>query len=127
MKHRLRRSISAAAVTAALVLGSAVAAHANPTPNNGPEAGGTTVTVPEPAVTFTSISVGYSHSLALGSNGKTYAWGANFSGQLGDGTNTNRNVPVLVQAPAGVTFTSISVGYSHSLALGSNGKTYAWG
>ncbi|MEG0595479.1 MAG: chromosome condensation regulator RCC1, partial [Aurantimicrobium sp.] len=85
------------------------------------------MTVPEPAVTFTSISVGYSHSLALGSNGKTYAWGANFSGQLGNGTNTDSDVPVLVQAPAGVTFTSISAGSSHSLALGSDGNTYAWG
>ncbi|MEG2886951.1 MAG: hypothetical protein RR853_07480, partial [Aurantimicrobium sp.] len=56
-----------------------------------------------------------------------YAWGDNGYGQLGDGTNTSRNVPVLVQAPAGVTFTSISAGNSHSLALGSDGNTYAWG
>ncbi|MCA0379970.1 MAG: hypothetical protein LCH36_11140 [Actinobacteria bacterium] len=78
-------------------------------------------------VTFTSISAGYYYSLAIGSDGNTYAWGDNSKGQLGDGTTTNRNVPALVQAPAGVTFTSVSAGYESSLALGSDGNTYAWG
>ncbi|RQP08971.1 MAG: cell wall anchor protein, partial [Microbacteriaceae bacterium] len=55
--------------------------------------------------------------MALGSDGNTYAWGQNYYGQLGDGTNTDSNTPVQVQAPAGVTFTSISGGGLHSVAL----------
>ena len=128
LKRSLRRTLGAAAVAAALVLGSTAAAHAAPAPDNGPVTGGTTVMVPEPAgVTFTSISAGWYHSVALGSDGNAYAWGNNSLGQLGDGTNTPSNTPVQVQAPAGVTFTSISAGAEHSVALGSDGNAYAWG
>src|SRR5690606_37509516 len=77
--------------------------------------------------TFTSISAGENHSVALGSDGNAYAWGRNTFGQLGDGTNTSSNTPVQVQAPAGVPSTSISAGSTHSVALGSDGNAYAWG
>ncbi len=81
-------------------------------------------------VTFTAVSAGGFHSLALGSDGKVYAWGNNGSGQLGDGVGVNSSVPVAVAAgavPAGVTFTAVSAGRTHSLALGSDGRLYAWG
>src|SRR5690606_1834494 len=78
-------------------------------------------------VTFTSISAGGYHSVALGSDGNASAWGLNIYAQLGDGTDTDSNTPVQVQAPAGVTFTSISGGSTHSVALGSDGNAYAWG
>src|SRR5690606_40469125 len=77
--------------------------------------------------TFSSIRGGWYHSVALGSDGNAYAWGYNNYGQLGDGTNTPSNTPVQVQAPAGVTFTSISGSAYHSVALGSDGNAYAWG
>ncbi|MDQ2662191.1 MAG: fibronectin type III domain-containing protein [Actinomycetota bacterium] len=101
-------------------------------PGSGPTAGGTEVTVtppPPPGVTFTSVAAGTHHSLAIGSDGKTYAWGLDTSGQLGDGgvNNTSQSTPVAVVLPPGVTFTSVSVGYFYSLAVGSDGKTYAWG
>ncbi len=84
--------------------------------------------VPAPAgVTFTGVSAGYSHSLALGSDGNVYAWGANDSAQLGDGTRTTRSTPVAIPAPAGKTFTAVSGGETHSLALASDGSVYAWG
>ncbi len=35
----------------------------------------------------------------LGDNGKVYAMGRNHNGQLGDGTTTNRSVPVEVKLP----------------------------
>lgn len=38
-------------------------------------------------------------SFILGDNGKVYAMGRNNNGQLGDGTTTNRSVPVEVQIP----------------------------
>ncbi|KFI90248.1 RCC1 repeat-containing protein [Bifidobacterium saguini DSM 23967] len=78
-------------------------------------------------VTFTQISAGTYRSLAIGSDGDTYAWGWNYSGRLGDGTTTNRSTPVRVNTPAGVTFTQVSTENAHSLALGSDGNTYAWG
>ncbi|WP_350257668.1 immunoglobulin domain-containing protein [Scrofimicrobium sp. R131] len=78
-------------------------------------------------VSFTSVSAGNDHSLALGDDGNAYAWGGNSSGQLGDGSNTNRTVPVLVSAPDGVSFTSVNAGYNFSLAIGNDGKVYGWG
>ncbi|NIH54251.1 hypothetical protein [Lysinibacter cavernae] len=115
-------------MSAALVWGSATAAQAIPLPDNGPEAGGTTVTVPEPqGPTFATISAGFLQSVAILPDNKAYAWGWNSNGQLGNGTNTDTNVPVLVQTPSGVTFTHVSTEGSHSLAVGSDGNTYAWG
>ncbi|WP_158336163.1 RCC1 domain-containing protein [Bifidobacterium actinocoloniiforme] len=88
-----------------------------------------TLTPPAPPtnVRFTRISAGYDHSLAIGSDGNTYAWGYNNEGELGDGTNTQRSLPVRVNTPTGVTFTQINAGKYHSLAIGSDGNTYAWG
>ncbi|MFV0434950.1 MAG: hypothetical protein ACK5LO_13340 [Leucobacter sp.] len=53
------------------------------------------------ARSFTHITAGDAHLLALGSDGNTYAWGWNDFGQLGDGTITEyRSTPVRVQAPS---------------------------
>jgi alpha-tubulin suppressor-like RCC1 family protein len=77
--------------------------------------------------TIVQTAVGYSFSLALGSNGDLYAWGGNGSGELGDGTTVETSVPVAVTMPAGTTFTQIAAGADFGLALGTNGKLYAWG
>jgi alpha-tubulin suppressor-like RCC1 family protein len=78
-------------------------------------------------LTFTAVAAGGDHSLALTSTGAVYAWGANFDGQLGNGTTTSSNVPIPSTAPAGVTFTAIAAGTGYSLALTSSGEVYAWG
>jgi alpha-tubulin suppressor-like RCC1 family protein len=80
-----------------------------------------------PGVTFTAVSAGGDHSLALASNGQVYAWGANTYGQLGDGTTTDRTRPTPVATPAGLTFTGIAAGTGHSLAVDSDGGVYSWG
>lgn len=123
--RRLGRLV--AAVTAGLLVGSS-AAVAAPAPDQGPTSGGTVVSgaVPDP-VTFVDVVGGGSHALALGSDGNTYAWGRGDQGQLGDGTTTEVSTPVAVDLPAGVTFTQVAAGYAFSVAIGSDGKTYAWG
>jgi hypothetical protein len=73
----------------------------------------------------TAISAGEEHSLALLSNGTVTAWGWNVYEQLGDGTETDRRVPVAVSGLSGVT--GISAGMGHSLALLSNATVMAWG
>jgi alpha-tubulin suppressor-like RCC1 family protein len=62
--------------------------------------------------------------VALGSDGKVYAWGGNGSGQLGDGTTSDRSRAVVVEAgqiPTGVVLQQVSAGASHSLGLGTDG------
>ncbi|BDR53387.1 hypothetical protein KIM372_12940 [Bombiscardovia nodaiensis] len=100
-------------------------------PAVGPTSGGNTVNITPPSppkgIVYQQISAGYYLSLAIGSDGNTYAWGNNQYGQLGDTTTISRKLPVKVHAPTGVHFTAISAGGYHALALGDDGNVYAWG
>jgi len=78
-------------------------------------------------VTFVSVSGGGEFTVALDATGRAYAWGANGVGQLGDGSGNDSNIPVAVSMPAGVSFTTISAGSRHALALATTGEAYAWG
>lgn len=73
----------------------------------------------------TKISTHYLHVLTLQTDGTVWAWGVNNYGQLGDGTNINRNSPIRVSGLDGVI--SISAGEFHSLALKADGSAWAWG
>jgi hypothetical protein len=73
----------------------------------------------------TQVAAGTFHSLAVRSDGTVWAWGANNGGQLGDGTTTNRSVPVQVTGLTGVT--QVAAGTFHSLAVRSDGTVWAWG
>ena len=80
--------------------------------------------------TIIQIAAGSGHTLALTSDGTVWAWGYNAYGTLGDGTKTNRKVPVQVKADgalAGKTIARIAAGSLHSLALASDGTLYSWG
>ncbi len=89
---------------------------------------GAPVKVSLPAgVTATAAAAGGDFSLAVGSDGKLYAWGDNTNGELGNGTTNSSTTPVVVSMPAGVTATAVAAGESHSVALGSNGSVYDWG
>jgi alpha-tubulin suppressor-like RCC1 family protein len=78
-------------------------------------------------VTPIAVSEGYGTSLAVGADGRVYAWGANQFGQLGDGTTAESRTPGPVSLPGGVAATAVSEGRGASLALSANGRVYAWG
>ncbi|BDR54486.1 hypothetical protein KIMH_05970 [Bombiscardovia apis] len=83
-------------------------------------------------IKITEVVSGYNHSMALASSGKIYAWGVNDKGQLGNGDTSGalQKTPALVNRgaiPDGVRIVHIAAGDGHSLAIGSDGKAYAWG
>jgi alpha-tubulin suppressor-like RCC1 family protein len=71
------------------------------------------------------IGGGAGHTVALGADGKVWAWGQNGVGQLGDGTTTDRHSPVRVSGLSNVV--GIAAGRLHTVALKSNGTVWAWG
>ena len=76
--------------------------------------------------TFVKIATGNEHSLALRSDGTVWAWGNNFNKQLGDGTTTDRHLPVQVQGlPAGIQ--GIDAGTGSSAATDGTQAIWAWG
>jgi len=75
--------------------------------------------------TAPQVAAGMNHTLALKSDGTLWAWGYNVSGQLGDGTTTQRNSPVHIGSDN--KWVSISAGGYHTLALKSDGTLWAWG
>jgi alpha-tubulin suppressor-like RCC1 family protein len=74
-----------------------------------------------------AVAAGGYFSLALLTNGNVLAWGNNFYGQLGNGTNTDSNVPVQTTIPAGDTVQAIAAGGYTAYALLSDRSTLAWG
>lgn len=78
-----------------------------------------------------SIAAANNFSLALAADGSVWAWGDNSYGQLGDGTTTDRFLPVRVKNGSGAgmlgAIAAISAGSEHSLALADDGTVWAWG
>ncbi len=101
--------------------------------NGGGQLGdGTTTPSPTPIQVsgltsgVTAVAVGDVHSCALITGGAVKCWGANISGQLGDGSITQRLTPVAVTGLAsGVT--AIVAGSAHTCALIGGGTVKCWG
>lgn len=76
-----------------------------------------------------SVSAGQHHTLAIKTDGTLWAWGRNTYGQLGDGTNADKNIPT--QIGSDNNWSSISAGgidyLDFSLAIKTDGTLWAWG
>lgn len=68
---------------------------------------------------------GNSHTCGLTTTGAVKCWGYNNHGQVGDGTWTNRNTPVVIDS--GTTYSSIGVGAFSSCGVTSGGVLKCWG
>jgi alpha-tubulin suppressor-like RCC1 family protein len=77
------------------------------------------------------IAAGSYHAVALKTDGTVWAWGANWTGQLGDGTTADSTMPVQVLGPGGSGFLAdvedIAAGHSHTVALKADSTVWAWG
>lgn len=73
-----------------------------------------------------SISAGHIHAGAIKGDGSLLMWGANSYGGIGDGTTTDRTVPV-GPSGAGTNWKQISAGYYFSAAVKTDGTLWTWG
>lgn len=69
------------------------------------------------------LAAGSADTFVIRQDGTLWAWGLNSSGQLGDGTTTNRLTPV--QIMSGVK--SVVSSASYTLAIKEDGSLWAWG
>src|SRR5450830_1876304 len=115
---RLRRLLTAFSAVACLAIGSACGGFESKT-----------VTAPQPVsgeLTFSSVTEGGgAYAGGLTNAGAAYAWGENYFGNLGDGTNANRNSPVPVTG--GLRFRSLTMGAFHTCGLTGSDAAYCWG
>ncbi|MBK8050714.1 MAG: hypothetical protein IPK16_28560 [Anaerolineales bacterium] len=73
-----------------------------------------------------AVATGSNHACAVMDDGSMSCWGWGFYGQLGDGTDNSRNLPVTVaDLPAAVI--DAVAGTWHTCALLINGAVYCWG
>ncbi|TVP86104.1 MAG: hypothetical protein EA375_02250 [Acholeplasmataceae bacterium] len=81
--------------------------------------------------TIIHVALGGFHSTVLTSAGRVFTWGRNSSGQLGDGTTTDRHAPTDITHQFGLvvdeSIIQISLGTRHSAASTSAGRVFTWG
>ncbi len=73
----------------------------------------------------TTLASQKGRNLFVTNNAAVKAWGDNLYGELGDGTTTRRNTPVLLNNLSNIA--AVATGAFHSLALGYDGKVWTWG
>jgi len=71
------------------------------------------------------LAIGTNHSCARRSGGEVVCWGANFSGQLGDGTTAPRGTPTRVTGLGAAV--DVAAGPAHSCARVASGEVFCWG
>ena len=71
------------------------------------------------SISFSMGAEGY-NTVALKNDGSLWAWGNNWSGQLGDGTNTNSSVPKQI----GTGFSDVATSVGKTVAVKRDGDVY---
>jgi alpha-tubulin suppressor-like RCC1 family protein len=75
---------------------------------------------------FSTLALNGSFACAVDA-GDVWCWGANRSGQLGNGTANNSNVPIQVLLGANFGAVGVGVGASHACAINQSGAINCWG
>jgi len=100
------------------------AAYADPGAHNGPFTLVTDRPGTDSGIDLHSISCGSEFACALGSDGTPWCWGANESGQLGNGSKDSANAATPI---VGVTFAQLSAGARHVCGIKADGTVWCWG
>ncbi|MCP4523651.1 MAG: prepilin-type N-terminal cleavage/methylation domain-containing protein [Candidatus Gracilibacteria bacterium] len=87
---------------------------------------GSSVSLQQETGSFPRIYTGKNHACALAADGSVSCWGENSSGQLGNGTTTSTDTPVLVTDLLGPVV-SLGLHSDHSCAVINDGSIQCWG
>ncbi len=72
-----------------------------------------------------AVAAGITYGVALKTDGSLWSWGSNYFGQLGDGTQTDRNSPA--QVGNARNWVSVFGEYTNTFAKKADGTLWAWG
>ncbi|TFD93999.1 hypothetical protein E3T61_03095 [Cryobacterium lactosi] len=72
-----------------------------------------------------SVVVGEDSAFAICADGTLWAWGRNGDGQLGDGTTSDRALPVRVEGLGRISV--VVAAWMRTFAVGEDGSVWAWG
>ncbi|GAA4761698.1 MULTISPECIES: T9SS type A sorting domain-containing protein [Flavobacterium] len=96
----------------------------------GTSGAGTNITSPFNIVSLNGCSViskGSQNTIVKKSDGTVWNWGANLTGQLGNGTTSSSFTSSPIQLGSATDWQIISMRGTHVLALKNDGSLYAWG
>ncbi len=100
-------------------------------PTGGPPSSGTNTPQQVGSDTnWQTVAAGWGYTVALRTDGTLWAWGNNYSGQLGIGTFT-ANAPYGTNTPQRIgsdtNWQTVAAAYYHTMALRTDGTLWAWG
>ncbi len=84
------------------------------------------VRVQKIGTTWKAVAAGGTHTVGIAEDGTLWSWGENASGQLGDGSTTDKSIPVRVQK-IGTTLKVVSAGFNHIVGIDIDGTLWSWG
>jgi alpha-tubulin suppressor-like RCC1 family protein len=85
------------------------------------------VRIPNFNALLSSVAVGATHALAVGTDGSLYSWGSSDEGQLGHGDRQSRTTPAELRSLQTRQIVAAAAGYAHSVVLSSAGEVLAFG
>lgn len=77
------------------------------------------------AIRFRQLAAGARHTCGIATDDRAWCWGANESGQLGDGTHRRRHEPRVV--PLRLRFAHLAGGAVHTCGVALDGHMWCWG
>ena len=124
-RPRSRITVSLRPALAATLVAAVVGCGEQPTSPTAAEPTADLATAAATALVFAQLSGGWDQTCGLTSDHRAWCWGYNGQGQVGDGTTTQRTLPVPVAG--NLLFRQISVGGLSVCAVTTTDQAYCWG